>query len=312
MVSIFLGDELTAILESLENDTAYAAQEAEQLRVGVHTLPRFPKDTTDRNRTSPFAFTGNKFEFRMLGSSQSVSASNVVINTAVAKELDDFATELEAAEDFHAALGALIRRVIKEHKRIIFNGNGYDDAWIAEAQRRGLLNLPTTPDCLPYYLLPKNIELFEKYGVYSEREMRSRYEIHIENYIKVLHIEAHTMVSMAQKDIVPAVVRYGRELADTIVAKRAAVKNGAAAEAKLLKRIDALTDTLCTALDTLREELARVDTMAGEPIEVANAYRDVIVPAMDALRAAADSLEVLVAKDLWPFPSYGDILFSVR
>ena len=314
VVSIFLGDELTAILESLENGTAYAAQEAEQLRVGVHTLPRFPKDTTDRNRTSPFAFTGNKFEFRMLGSSQSVSASNVVINTAVAKELDDFATELEAAEDFHAALGDLIRRVIKEHKRIIFNGNGYDDAWIKEAEGRGLLNLPTTPDCLPYYLLPKNIELFEKYGVYSEREMRSRYEIHLENYIKVLHIEAHTMVSMAQKDIVPAVVRYGRELADTINAKHAALGRGTcAAEKKLLMRINKLTADLCHALDTLRRNLERIDNAkTADPLTTANTYRDVIVPAMQALRNAADSLEVLVAKDLWPFPSYGDILFSVR
>ncbi|MBE6777964.1 MAG: glutamine synthetase type III [Ruminococcaceae bacterium] len=313
VVSIFLGDELTAILEAIEQGTAYDANEKVIMKVGVHTLPRFPKDTTDRNRTSPFAFTGNKFEFRMLGSSKSVSGPNVVLNTAVASVLDDFATQLEGAEDFQAALDTLIRRTIKEHKRIIFNGNGYDDAWLQEAAHRGLLNLPTTPDCLPYLVHEKNVALYEKYRVYNATELRSRYEVNLETYAKVLHIEAHTMVSMTQKDIVPAVVRYGRELAETIVAKKAAIATlDCAAEEELLTRVHTLTGTLCQNLQTLRDRLAAADALTGDGQMVANFYRDEIIPAMEALRQAADGLEVLVAKDRWPFPSYGDILFSVR
>ncbi len=314
VVSIFLGDELTAILESLENETAYDAKEKVQMRVGVHTLPRFPKDTTDRNRTSPFAFTGNKFEFRMLGSSQPVSEPNVVLNTAVAAALDEFATELETAEDFNGALGALIRRVIKTHKRIIFNGNGYDEAWLTEAERRGLCNYPTTADCLPCYVLPKNIALFEKYGVYSETEMRARYEIYLQNYAKVLHIEAHTMVSMTQKDILPAVLRYGRELAETIVAKRTALPGISCADTEetLLVKVNALTDALSDRLDTLRACLSKAEGAGWGARELAEYYRDQIIPAMEAVRESADGLEVLVAKDLWPLPSYGDMLFSVR
>ena len=314
VVSIFLGDELTAILESLENETAYDAKEKVQMRVGVHTLPRFPKDTTDRNRTSPFAFTGNKFEFRMLGSSQPVSEPNVVLNTAVAAALDEFATELEAAEDFNGALGALIRRVIKAHKRIIFNGNGYDEAWLAEAKRRGLCNYPTTADCLPCYVLPKNIALFEKYGVYSETEMRARYEIYLQNYAKVLHIEAHTMVSMTQKDILPAALRYGRELAETIVAKRMALPSVSCADTEeaLLVKINRLTDALAARLESLRTCLSKAEDASWGARELAEYYRDEIIPAMEAVRESADGLEVLVAKDLWPLPSYGDMLFSVR
>ncbi len=314
VVSIFLGDELTAILESLENETAYDAKEKVQMKVGVHTLPRIPKDTTDRNRTSPFAFTGNKFEFRMLGSSQPVSEPNVVLNTAVAAALDEFATALEGAEDFNAALGALIRRVIKTHKRIIFNGIGYDDAWLAEAARRGLENLPTTADCLPCYVRQKNIDLFAKYGVYSETEMRSRYDIYLQNYAKVLHIEAHTMVSMTQKDILPAALRYGRELAETVIAKRAALPgvSCAAAEEALLVQVNTLTDRLAECLTALRESLAEADRPHWDALGRAEHYRDRVIPAMAALRAAADGLEMLVAKDLWPLPSYGDILFSVR
>ena len=314
VVSIFLGDELTAILESLENETAYDAKEKVQMRVGVHTLPRFPKDTTDRNRTSPFAFTGNKFEFRMLGSSQPVSEPNVVLNTAVAAALDEFATTLEAAADFNGALGTLIRDTIKTHKRIIFNGNGYDEAWLAEAAQRGLCNYPTTADCLPCYVLPKNIALFEKYGVYSETEMRARYEIYLQNYAKVLHIEAHTMVSMTQKDIIPAALRYGRELADTIIAKRAALPGVACADTEeaLLIKVNTLTDRLATCLDVLRDSLGKAECPDWSAQGLAEYYRDVIIPAMEALRCTADQLEVLVAKDLWPLPSYGDILFSVR
>ncbi len=313
IVSIFLGDELTAILESIENGTAYDAKEKVQMKVGVHTLPRFPKDTTDRNRTSPFAFTGNKFEFRMLGSSKSVSGPNVVINTAVAKVLDDFATELEAATDFHSALEDLIRRVIKDHKRVIFNGNGYDAAWIEEAERRGLLNLPTTPDCLPYYVLPKNIELYGKYKVYNEAEIRSRYEIQLENYAKVLHIEASTMLSMARKDIVPAAIRYGHEMAQAIISKRNAIRGiNTKVEERLLTRIQKHTAALVVALDALDECMEKVDALKEDGQARANYYRDEVIPAMDALRVEADTLEMLVAKDMWPLPSYGDILFSVR
>ena len=314
VVSMFLGDELNAILESIENETAYDAKEKVQMKVGVHTLPRIPKDTTDRNRTSPFAFTGNKFEFRMLGSSQAVSEPNVVLNTAVAAALDEFATKLEGAADFNAALGALIRDVIRTHKRIIFNGNGYDEAWIREAEARGLSNYPTTADCLPCYIAPKNVALFEKYGVYSEAEMRSRYDIYLQNYAKVLHIEAHTMVSMAQKDILPAVLRYARELAQTIAAKREALPAmpGFDVEVRLLQKINALTYSFDERLTTLRTAIDEVDGATLTPQERANFYRDTIIPAMEALRESADGLEVLVAKDLWPLPSYGDILFSVR
>ena len=314
VVSMFLGDELNAILESIENGTAYDAKEKVQMKVGVHTLPRIPKDTTDRNRTSPFAFTGNKFEFRMLGSSQAVSEPNVVLNTAVAAALDEFATVLEAAEDFHAALDNLIRDVIRTHKRIIFNGNGYDEAWIREAESRGLSNYPTTADCLPCYIADKNIALFEKYGVYSAAEMHSRYDIYLQNYAKVLHIEAHTMVSMAQKDILPAALRYGRELADTIIAKRAALLNIPCAntEEALLIRVNALTDSLAARLKALRAALTEAEGSELTAQARANYYRDTVIPAMEALRESADGLEVLVAKDLWPLPSYGDMLFSVR
>ena len=313
IVSMFLGDELTAILEAIENGTGYDAREKEQLKIGVHTLPKFPKDTTDRNRTSPFAFTGNKFEFRMLGSSQSVSGPNVVLNTAVAAELDEFATELEQADDLSAALEALIRRTIREHKRIIFNGNGYDDAWVEEAHRRGLLDLRTTADALPYYVRQKNIDLFARYGVYNETEVRSRYEIHLENYAKVLHIEAHTMVSMARKDLLPAAIRYGRELAETLVAKRTALPGlDCLVEEGLLLRVNGLTVALSAALDRLVARLDDADAMHADGQTIADFYRDEIVPAMAALREAADALEICVAKDVWPLPSYGDILFSVR
>ena len=314
VVSMFLGDELTAILESIENGTAYDAKEKVQMKVGVHTLPRIPKDTTDRNRTSPFAFTGNKFEFRMLGSSQAVSEPNVVLNTAVAAALDEFATVLESAEDFHTALGNLIRDVIRTHKRIIFNGNGYDEAWIREAESRGLSNYPTTADCLPCYVAPKNIALFEKYGVYSEAEMRARYDIYLQNYAKVLHIEAHTMVSMAQKDIFPAALRYGRELAETLIAKREALPGVlcGTVEEKLLGEVNTLTYSFATRLDALRAALTEAESGSLTAQARADYYRDTVIPAMEALRESADGLEVLVAKDLWPLPSYGDMLFSVR
>ncbi|MBR5615323.1 MAG: glutamine synthetase type III, partial [Clostridia bacterium] len=285
-----------------------------KLKLGVDVLPDLPKDNTDRNRTSPFAFTGNKFEFRMVGASNSIAQCNTVLNTAVAEALRQFADILEPAEDFETELNNLIRETIKKHKRIIFNGNGYDEAWLAEAARRGLCNYPTTADCLPCYVQPKNIALFEKYGVYSETEMRARYEIYLQNYAKVLHIEAHTMVSMTQKDILPAALRYGRELADTIVSKRAALPGipCAGTEEALLMQVNELTDALATCLETLRGHLSEADSLIKGALELAEFYRDAIIPAMEALRTVADGLEVLVAKDLWPLPSYGDMLFSVR
>ena len=221
VVSMFLGTELTDVLKAIENDEPYGGKEKEILKIGVHTLPKFPKDTTDRNRTSPFAFTGNKFEFRMLGSSSSVSCTNVVLNTAVAEELKQFADELEGAANFEEALHELIKKTVTDHKRIIFNGNGYDDAWIAEAEKRGLLNLRSTPECLPYSLHEKNMKLFISHKVYSETEMRARYEILSENYCKIINIEALTMIDMAKKDILPAVSKYSHELSDTVIAKAA-------------------------------------------------------------------------------------------
>ena len=312
VVSMFLGTELSEILEAIEKDEPYGSKEKEILKIGVHILPRFPKDTTDRNRTSPFAFTGNKFEFRMLGSSASISDANVVLNTAVAEELREFADELEGAADFEAELHDLIRRVIAEHKRIIFNGNGYDDAWIEEAKRRGLLNLRSTPDALPYLLHEKNIRLFTSHKVYTETEMRARYEILTENYSKVLHIEALTMVDMARKDILPAVSRYVHELADTAAAKKALsasldcrYEEETAAQ---LSRLSALTFAKVAALE------ASLTEAADQPDHTAEAayYCHKVFPAMNELRVAVDEMETLTAKSDWPYPSYGDLLFGVR
>ena len=312
VVSMFLGTELSEILEAIEKDEPYGSKEKELLKIGVHILPRFPKDTTDRNRTSPFAFTGNKFEFRMLGSSASISDANVVLNTAVAEELREFADELEGTADFETELHELIRRVIAEHKRIIFNGNGYDDAWIEEAKRRGLLNLRSTPDALPYLLHEKNIRLFTSHKVYTETEMRARYEILTENYSKVLHIEALTMVDMARKDILPAVSRYVHELADTAAAKKALsasldcrYEEETAAQ---LSRLSALAFAKVAALETALTEAA------DQPDHTAEAayYCHKVFPAMNELRVAVDEMETLTAKCDWPYPSYGDLLFGVR
>ena len=239
VVSMFLGTELTDVLKAIEKDEPYGSKEKEILKIGVHTLPKFPKDSTDRNRTSPFAFTGNKFEFRMLGSSSSVSCTNVVLNTAVAEELKQFADELEGAANFEEALHELIKKTVTDHKRIIFNGNGYDDAWIAEAEKRGLLNLRSTPECLPYSLHEKNMKLFVSHKVYSETEMRARYEILSENYCKIINIEALTMIDMAKKDILPAVSKYSHELSDTVIAKAACGDIESGYEKELLAKVKA-------------------------------------------------------------------------
>ena len=311
ILSMFLGDELTDVLEAIEQDTSYDTPEKVEMKIGVHTMPRIPKDTTDRNRTSPFAFTGNKFEFRMLGSAQSISGPNVTINTAVAEELRQFADILENAEDFNAALNELIKTTIREHKRIIFNGNGYDEEWVAEAKRRGLLNLRTTPECVPYYLAPKNVELFTRQRVFTEAEMHARYEIHLENYCKVLHIEALTMLEMAQKEILPAVSAYTKELADTVLAKKAvSAAVNCEAETGLVEKLSEGAASLCRTMQALGEALEGVKAHT-DMADCAMYYKDAVLSAMEQLRAAADELETLTAASYWPFPTYGELLYSV-
>ena len=312
VVSIFLGDELTEILETIEKDIPYGGKETELLRVGVHTMPKFPKDTTDRNRTSPFAFTNNKFEFRMLGSSSSVSGPNTMLNTAVAEELRQFADELESAENFETALHALIKRVFTEHKRIIFNGNGYDDKWIAEAEARGLLNLSTTPDALPYFLNEKNIALFTSHKVYTEREMHSRYEILLQAYCKVINIEGKTMLDMAKKDILPAVSEYSQVLANTILSKTAVNKKlvNCTYETEVLQRVSNLTASAYEKVKALEFALTKPKTIE-DVTQRALYYKDETLILMQALRADVDALEDLVSAEYWPMPTYGDLLFGV-
>ncbi len=311
IVSIFLGDELNDILEALENDNYYDAKEKVLMRVGVHILPKFNRDTTDRNRTSPFAFTGNKFEFRMLGSSASISACNTVINTAVAEELRQFANILEAADDFNEELHNVICNTIKEHKRIIFNGNGYDDSWVEEAERRGLLNMKTTPDCLPCLLAKKNIDLFTSHKVFSETELHARYEIRLESYSKLINIEALTMLDMAKKGILPAVSAFARDVADTLTAKRSYIASGAVYEEKLLARLTCLTDKAYEAVCELEETSAHAETITDAQ-QRADYYRDRVIPAMNSLRENSDALEMMTSTEYWPYPSYGELLFGVR
>ena len=312
IVSIFLGEELEGILEAIEKDEPYGGMEKELIKVGVHVLPKFPKDTTDRNRTSPFAFTGNKFEFRMLGSSASISGANVVLNTAVAESLRQYADVLEQAEDFETALHDLIRDVIRRHKRIIFNGNGYDDAWVQEAERRGLLNLKSTPDCVPYYVCPKNIELFTRHRIYTETELRARYEIKLSSYCKVLHIEALTMLDMTQKDILPAVSGYARSLAEAALAKRSLSDTmDVSFETGLATKISRLTAELNGRAAALSTAVTKAEAMTGS-LEQACFYRDTVFEEMCSLRQVADELETLCSAEYWPYPSYGDLLFSVK
>ena len=311
VVSMFLVTELTEVLEAIEKDVPYGSKEKELLKIGVHTLPRFPKDSTDRNRTSPFAFTGNKFEFRMLGSSSSVSCTNVVLNTAVAEELKQFADTLEKATDFEEALHELIKKTITDHKRIIFNGNGYDDAWIAEAEKRGLLNLRTTPDCLPYSVSDKNIKLFTDHKVYSETEMRARYEILSESYCKTLNIEALTMIDMAKKDYLPAVSKYSHELSDTIIAKAACGDIDSTYEKELLTKISKLNTAAYKKVQKLEEATLKAKEI-DDTTELSMFYKDSVFAAMSELRITVDELETMVPASSWPYPSYGDMLFSVK
>ena len=310
VISVFLGDELTGILEAIETDTAYSGVEKKRMKLGVDVLPRFIRDTTDRNRTSPFAFTGNKFEFRMLGSSNSIACANIMLNTAVAESLRLFADELERADDLPAALHDLIQRTVKAHKRIIFNGNGYDDAWIREAtEKRGLLNLRTTPDAIPMLLQKQNMDMLVAHKVYTESELRSRYEIQLENYCKTVRIEALTMVDMARKEILPAVESYVSDLAAAAAAKKTVDADlPCGYETKKLRRLSSLVDTIDSRVDALEEKTVRLDTL-HDLTEEAAFIRDEIIPAMSQLRAAADEAETQTAAGCWPFPTYGDLLF---
>ncbi len=312
IVSMFLGEELTEILESIERGEDYDNKEKEMLKVGVHVLPRFPKDTTDRNRTSPLAFTGNKFEFRMLGSSASVAGPNTTLNTAVAEVLKGFADTLEGSTDFENDLHKLIKGVIKNHKRIIFNGNGYDDAWVKEAEGRGLLNLKTTPDALPYMLHEKNVNLYTAHKVYSEAEIKAHYEIKNEKYCKYLNIEVLTMIDMAKKDILPCVSRNIHELADTLIAKRTiGGEIDTTYEETLVRKLSTLSATSFSKVKEL-ENLSKEVKTIEESDAKAMFYKNRIIPVMAELRAAVDEMETLCSSEHWCYPSYGDLLFSVK
>ena len=313
IVSIFLGDELTAVLESIENDTFFGKQKKVQLDIGAHVLPHFVKDTTDRNRTSPFAFTGNKFEFRMLGSAASVANPNVVLNTAVAEALSQFYTELEGTkpEDMEQAVHELIKRAIRKHKKVIFNGNGYTDEWVAEAEKRGLYNLPSTPDCLPQLLADKNVELFTKHHVFTKEELASRYEIKLENYVKTIGIEARTLAEMITKDFLPAVSTYAAE-----VSKNAAAKKSFMAAADTASE-EALVEKLSTAYTTLTAEVTELKTLIDTSFALedtqkcAEAFHDQVLAKMEEIRTVASDIEALIPDSILSYPTYDQLLFSL-
>lgn len=312
VVSMFLGDELNDILEAIENDTAYDAKEEVQMKVGVHVLPRFPKDTTDRNRTSPFAFTGNKFEFRMLGSSSSISSANIILNTAVAESLKSYADRLENVENFEEALHALIKKTIKDHKRILFNGNGYDDEWVKEAEARGLSNLKTTVDCLPCMIEDKNVKLFEDNKVFTREELEARYEVYLDSYCKTINIEARTVIDMVNKDILPAISSYIKTLSETAATKRSVFASvDITYEENIVTRLSELSKSIFEKIALFETTLAKVVSISDK-LEQAKGFKDVILPAMEALRADVDAAESITAAEYWPYPSYGDILFSVQ
>ena len=313
VVSIFLGDELAAVLDSIESDTPYAGTAKTQMKLGAAVLPKFNRDTTDRNRTSPFAFTGNKFEFRMLGSANSIACTNIMLNSAVAESLKVFADRLEKADDFENALHDLLRETIKKHKRILFNGNGYDEAWIKEATEvRGLLNYRTTPDCIPHLLDKKNTDMLTSHGVFSMVELKSRCEILLENYCKTVMIEANTMIDMTETGILPAISAYTAELAGTINAKRRADGSVACGyELGTLKKLSALNDSIAMKFDELEDTLMKVHSITDIEKQ-AYAIRDTLIPRMNELRVLCDRAEIKTAKAYWPYPSYADMLFSVK
>ena len=310
IISIFLGDELTAIVDSLISNSEYHAAETKDLEIGVSVLPKFPRDNTDRNRTSPFAFTGNKFEFRSLGSSASIADTNVTLNTIVADVLMDFADELEAAEDFRAALHDLIVRTLRRHNRVIFNGNGYADAWVEEAARRGLPNYASTVDALPHLLDEKNVALYARQGVFSEAELHSRYEISLEYYAKAVNIEAETCLMMAEREIFPACARFAGEMGRIVRDIRQAGVEPVA-EAKLLKDVAERNAKLFDAIANLRSAIQDTGSHTADAMDNAQYERYIIIPAMAKVREIADDLETLVGKDFWPFPTYDDLLFNV-
>ncbi|MBQ3549368.1 MAG: glutamine synthetase III [Clostridia bacterium] len=310
IVSIFLGDELQAILESIINGTAYHGVDAGKMKLGVHVLPDFPKDNTDRNRTSPFAFTGNKFEFRMLGSTASVADPNVVLNTIVADALESYADRLEGVEDLTDAVHELVRKTMRDHMRVVFNGNGYSDEWKAEAERRGLLNLTSTVDALPQMIEQKNIDVFVKHGVYSESEIRSRYEILLENYSKAVNIEALTAIDMVRKEYLPAISAYVSDLSDTVLAKKGVSEAiPCTAEITLIAKLSKYTDAMFKTADELEAAGKAAAKLSG--LDQAKAFRETVLPLMEELRTYVDSAEVLTADEYWPVSTYGELLFKV-
>ena len=313
VVSIFLGTELEEILDAIEKDVPYSAAAQEPLRLGVHTLPKLPRDNTDRNRTSPFAFTGNKFEFRMLGSSDSIACTNIMLNTAVAESLRLYADELEAAEDFERTLHDLIRRTVSEHKRIIFSGNGYDDAWVREAvEVRGLPNYPSTPDCVPELTAEKNLKLFAQHKIYTPVEAASRRDVILDNYCKVIHIEALTMIDMVRRDILPAISKFTGKLAESGKLKREfCALADTEYEQKTVVRLSALSHEILSCTDLLESILGELSEVA-DIIELAKSYRSRVYTAMEKLRAAVDEAETLTGAENWPYPTYGDLMFSVK
>ena len=312
IISIFLGDELTAVLESIDQGKDYDAKDREVLKIGVDALPPLPKDTTDRNRTSPFAFTGNKFEFRMLGSTVSIACPNMILNTIVADVLEKFADRLENAEDFTTELNTILHDSYHKHKRIVFNGDGYTDAWVKEAEKRGLLNLPSTAEALPYYARPENVKMFEHHGVLTGDEVRSRSEIQLENYCKQLHIEALTMVDMLRKQILPAASKYLSVLGSTITTTQAACpKAKCQYEKDTMEKLSSLIDSLYKETGILETDIANEESKAGDIEKQAHYVRDTLFVQMEKTRAIADQIEPMVDKTLWPYPTYGDMLFSV-
>ena len=313
VVSVFLGDELTEIMKSIENDTYFTSHDAVQMDIGAKVLPHFVKDNTDRNRTSPFAFTGNKFEFRMLGSAASVANPNIILNTAVAEALRQFAQELSGvpAEEMEHAVHELIKRAIRKHKRVIFNGNGYTDEWIEEAEKRGLYNLKSTPDALPMWIDEKNIKLFTDHKIFTKEEIFSRYEIWLENYSKTINIEANTMAEMVQKDLLPSVMTYTEKIAAAASAKKAVVADiSTACEASLISKLTALEEKMASGVEKLKADTATA-LATEDPLENAKAYQSVVLEDMEELRKAADAAEILIPDALLPYPTYGKLLFSI-
>ena len=314
IVSIFLGDELTDVLKSIENDTFFSNKHVVQMDIGAKVLPHFIKDTTDRNRTSPFAFTGNKFEFRMLGSAASVANPNIVLNTAVAEVLAEFSAALKDVpeEEMESAVHALLKKTIEEHKRIIFNGNGYTDEWLEEAEKRGLYNLKTTPDALPHFIAEKNIALFTKHGIFTREELFSRYEIWLENYYKTINIESNTLAEMIQKQVIPSVYTYVEKLADTAAAKKSVVADiSVASEAALISKLSTLADTMAKDLETLKADTAKALASSDDVLACSKAYQETVLEDMETLRKSADEAEALIPDELLPYPTYDELLFSI-